>query len=250
MLRSIADPQVRRSIVHTPLRQPSPLQRYRGAAGRHVVFGDLVLCSMGDGPEDNTAFVLGPEDPQNVFPQADRFFGSRAYAVAIEQDAAPAVQQHLAAHGWQLEEKEPALVLSPIPAAPPDAPGLRIQPVNNQADFAAFLSVSQNARRWIPSLQAAQDADVALFVGYLPEGPVATSRLTRYGDVAEILGVATLPAHRRKGWGTAMTWAAMTEAARRGCTALTLNASELGYGVYVRMGFQPAGHYLTYVQSR
>lgn len=250
MLRSIADPKVRRAIVHAPLRQPSPLQRYRDKPGRHVVHGDLILCSLGgDDPQDNTALVLGPEEPQTVFARADRFFGPGAYAVAIEQESASAMQQELAARGWQLEEKEPALVLAPIPAAPAGAPGLRIQQVDSQAELAAFFSVSQTARRWIPSLRAAQDPDVALFVGYLPEGPVATSRLTRYGDVAEILGVTTLPAHRRQGFGTAMTWAAMTEAARRGCTALTLTSSELGYGIYLGIGFVPVGHYLTYVHG-
>lgn len=248
---SIADDKVRRAIAQTPLRRPSPLQRYRATPGRHSVHGDLVLCSTGsDTPEGNVAFVLGPEDPQAVFTLADAFFGPAAYAVSIEQEAAPAMPKALEARGWQLEEEEPALVLAPIPAPPAYMPGLRIRMVDTEADFEAFLTLSQTARRWIPSLQAALDADVALFVGHLPEGPVATARLSCYGDVGEILGVATQPSHRRQGLGTALTWAAMAEAKRRGCTALTLNSSALGYGLYRRIGFVPAGHYLTYVRGQ
>lgn len=236
-----------RAIAHTPLRQPSPLQRYRATPGRHHVCGDVVLSSLGgEGAEDNTVFVLGPEDPLRVFALAEEFFGASAYAFAIEQDSAPAMPPELAARGWRLDEEEPAMVLTSIPAPPVSASGLRLELVSTQADFAAFGSLNPSSERWIPSLQAARDPDVALLVGYLPQGPVATSRLTRYGHVAEILGVTTLPEYRRQGFGTAMTWAAMSEAARRGCTALTLNASELGYGIYLRLGFVPAGNYLTY----
>lgn len=251
MLSSLVNPKVRRVIAQVPLRQLSPLGRYRATPGRLVVDGDLVLSSPGgDDSEDNTAFVLGPEEPRQVFARADRFFGRSAYAVVVEQESASAMQRELESRGWQQQEAEPALVMAPMPTAPTDAHRLRIQKVDSQADLDTFLSLSHTAQRWIPSLQAAQDADVALFVGYLPEGPIATSRLTRYGDVAEILGVATLPTHRRQGFGTAMTWAAITEAARLGCTALTLNSSALGYGMYLRIGFVLAGHYLTYVQPR
>ncbi|MFO0576559.1 MAG: GNAT family N-acetyltransferase [Polyangia bacterium] len=247
----IADADRRRAIAHTPLRQPSPLQRYRAAPGRHLVDGDVVLCSTGgEDAEGNTVFVLGHERVERVLSLADAFFGAAMYAVAVDQDAAPALPQGLVSRGWQLAEQEPVLVLAPIPDEPAGVPGLRIQRVDSEAGFEAFLRISQTARRWIPSLQAAMDPDVALFVGCLHEEPVATSRLTRHGEVAEILGVVTLPAYRRRGLGTALTWAAMTEARRRGCTALTLTASELGYGVYRRIGFVPAGRYLTYVGGR
>ena len=267
--------QARRAIAQTPLRQPSPLQRYRPTPGRHSVQGDLgelvLSATGGDGPAANTAFVLGPEAPHTVFARAAAFFGPAAYALVLEQDAAPALQQALPAAGWHLEEQEPALVLMDIPAGPADeadatdatdaadaadtteaadAGGLRIAQVDTPAALETFLTVSQTARAWIPSLQAAQDADVALLVGSLDGEPVATARLTRYGTVAEILGVVTLPAHRGRGLGTAMTRAAMAEAARRGCTALTLNASELGLRLYLRLGFEPAGRYLTYLRGR
>jgi ribosomal protein S18 acetylase RimI-like enzyme len=248
--RTIADASSLRAIAQAPLRQPSPLQKYRASPGRHRADGDVILCSIGDEPEGNSVFVLGPEEPQAVLALADGFFGTGAYAIAVDQDAAPEVPRALVARGWLLEEQEPALVLAPIPDEPAGVPGLRIQRVDSEAGFEAFLRISQTARRWIPSLQAARDPDVAPFVGYLPEGPVATSRLVRYGDVAEILGVVTLPAYRRRGLGTALTWAAMAESRRRGCTALTLTSSELGYGLYRRIGFVPAGRYLTYVGGR
>lgn len=261
--------QARRAIAQTPLRQPSPLQRYRPTPGRHSVQGDrgdLILSATGgDGPEANTAFVLGPEAPHTVFARAAAFFGPAAYALVLEQDAAPALQQALPGEGWHLEEQEPALVLMPIPAGPAgpagpadaadpadpaDPGGLRIEQVDTPAALETFLTVSQTARAHVPSLQAAMDADVALLVGSLDGEPVATARLTRYGTVAEILGVVTRPAHRGRGLGTAMTRAAMAEAARRGCTALTLNASELGLRLYQRLGFAPAGCYLTYLRDR
>ncbi|HET8631928.1 MAG TPA: hypothetical protein VFL91_31265 [Thermomicrobiales bacterium] len=40
----------------------------------------------------------------------------------------------------------------------------------------------------------------------------------------------------------------MAGAAARGCRAATLTASEMGYPVYVRMGFAPVGTFRTYLR--
>ena len=236
------------SIVHAPLRIPSPLQRYRREPGRHAVHDDLILTAIGGpGPDFNIAFVLGPVPPEQVFALADTFFAATEYAIVVEADSARPIEDAVRAHGWQLDEEEPALALVPIPATPPPPADLTIRPVTTDAEFADFMAVSQTVHRWIPSLAAARDPAVALLVGYDGNAPVATSRIARHSEVGDINGVVTLPTHRRRGFGTAMTWAAVAEGARRGCTALTLTATAMGYPVYVRMGFVPVCIYRTYV---
>jgi len=237
-----------RSVVRTPLRVPSPLQRYRSVPGRHTIHGDLILTAGGGpGPDFNIAFVLGPMTPESVFALADAFFDATGYAIVVESDTAQPIEKAIQSRGWQLDEEEPALGLAPIPAPPPSPTGLTIRPVTTDVEFADFMAVSGTGRRWIPSLAAALDPAVALFVGYNGGEPVATSRLTCCGTVGDINGVVTLPTHRRRGFGAAMTWAAITEGARRGCVAMTLTATAMGYPVYLRMGFVPVCTYRTYV---
>jgi GNAT superfamily N-acetyltransferase len=235
------------AIVRAPVRISSPLQKYRAGPGRHAVHGDLVLTAMGgDGPDFNNAAVLGPIAPERAFALADAFFDTD-YCVTVESEVAGPVEEALRARGWELDEEEPALVLVPIPTPPPAPPDLTIRRVTTDAAFADFMAISHTVHRWIPSLRAAIDPAVALLVGYYGDEAVATARLACYGAVGEITGVVTMPAHRRRGLGTAMTWAVIAEGARRGCTAMTLTASEMGYPVYLRMGFVPVCRYRTYL---
>jgi GNAT superfamily N-acetyltransferase len=237
-----------RAIVHAPLLAPSPLQRYRSEPGRHAVHEDLILSAMGGpGPDLNGAIVLGPIPPERVFALADAFFDTSGYAVTVEVESAEPMDAALQARGWHLDEEEPALVLSPIPDFPPPVPGLLIRLVTAEPEFADFMAVSRTGYRWIPSLAAATDPGVALFVGYERGEAVAASRLTCQSGVGDINGVVTLESHRRRGFGTAMTWAAIAEGARRGCSAMTLTATEMGYPVYVKMGFVPVCTFRTYV---
>lgn len=68
----------------------------------------------------------------------------------------------------------------------------------------------------------------------------ATATLVVAQGVAAVFGVATLPGHRRRGLGAAVTLAVMHEARARGCDLAYLNPSDLGYGVYARLGFVDA----------
>jgi GNAT superfamily N-acetyltransferase len=239
-----------RAVVQAPLRLPSPLSRHRRVPDRHAVYGDLVLTAVsGPGPAVHTAAVLGPEPPERVLAHAARFFADAEYAVLIESDTAQPMEQALQARGWHLDEEEPALALSPLPRPLPTAapPGLTIAPVTTAAQFAQYLALSENL--WVPSLEAALDPQVGLLVGYLDAEPVAVARFTCFGEVAEILGVLTRPSHRRRGFGAALTWAAVAAAAQRGCSAVTLTASASGYPLYCRLGFVPVCSYRTYVPA-
>ncbi|HET8627501.1 MAG TPA: GNAT family N-acetyltransferase [Thermomicrobiales bacterium] len=239
-----------RAIVRAAALVPSPLAKYRPEPGRHEVHGDVALTAAGlPGPDFNYVAVVGPTPPARVFALADAFYGDpHGYSVVVEVEAARPLDDELRARGWRLDEEEPALALAALPAAPPPPPdGLAIRQVTDEAGLEDFLAVSETGRRHVPSLVAALDPDVGLFVGYVDGRAVATSRLSRLGDVAEIMGVVADPAYRRRGYGTALTWAAVAGAAARGCRAVTLTASPLGYPVYVRMGFAPVCTFRTYL---
>jgi ribosomal protein S18 acetylase RimI-like enzyme len=238
-----------RTITRAPLLRPSPLVRHRGADRREDHEHVALIATGGTGPDFNLVNVVGPEDPARVFAMADAFFGAPdRYCVVVESETAAPMERALQARGWLLDEDEPALVLTPVPdAIPPCPPDLNIRRVTDELALAHFFAVSGLGQARVPSLAAALDPDVAVFVGYVDGEPAATSRLLCLGDVGEIVSVVTTPAVRRRGYGTAMTWAAVAAGKARGCTAMTLTASAMGYPVYVRMGFIPVCAYRTYV---
>ncbi|MEU4780721.1 GNAT family N-acetyltransferase [Micromonospora sp. NPDC023633] len=74
------------------------------------------------------------------------------------------------------------------------------------------------------------------------EGALASGMAMRVGDVAEIAGVATLPAARRRGLGAAVTAALARELLAAGTDLVFLSAgSEDIARVYLRVGFRRVG---------
>jgi GNAT superfamily N-acetyltransferase len=225
---------------------------YRPQPARREVADDLTLVAAGgEGPDFNLAFVYGPVEPDAVFARGAAFFGEgRAFSVCVEDGAAPALEAALRGRGWNLDEEEPGMVLCDLPqSAPPPPLGLEIVTVGNAGRLAEFRRMSGTGARYVPSLEAATDPGVALLIGYVDGVPVATARLACLDNVVEITGVVTVPEMRHRGFGTAMTWAAVVEGRRRGCTAAALTASELGYPVYLRMGFLPVTVFRTYMPA-
>jgi ribosomal protein S18 acetylase RimI-like enzyme len=73
-------------------------------------------------------------------------------------------------------------------------------------------------------------------------GPVARGGCTVVGDTAEITGVATLPAYRRRGLAAAVTSVLAKDAVRRGARLLFLAADDDTVArVYSRLGFREVG---------
>ncbi len=238
-----------RTIARAPFVTPSPLERYRSGPIRRATHGAMTLISAGaSGPDFNQAVILGPAPPEDVFTLAEAFFrDSGGYSIVIEVETSGTVEREAQRRGWRLDEEEPALVLAPLPPVPPPPPPeLAIRQVGDAAGLADFRGVSETPSRFLPTLAAALDPVVALLVGYVAERPVATARLSCLGAILDVMGVATVPAMRRRGYGTALTWAAVAAGQARGCIAATLMATAFGYPVYLGMGFQPAGVYRTY----
>jgi len=53
-----------------------------------------------------------------------------------------------------------------------------------------------------------------------------------------LFNVATLPAHRRRGYGAAITERAVRDGLDRGARWAWLQSSTAGYGVYEKLGFR------------
>jgi GNAT superfamily N-acetyltransferase len=85
-----------------------------------------------------------------------------------------------------------------------------------------------------------------VFIGYLAGEPVATSMLATTPSVqlAGVYSVATRPSHRGRGFGTALTTAALLAGRAQGYDTAVLEPSPMGAAMYRRMGFESFGTYL------
>jgi GNAT superfamily N-acetyltransferase len=169
--------------------------------------------------------------------------------------------------GLYLEGNAPAMAadLADVPLDEPPPDGLEIVPVTDEATLAEFLTIveadwlewagqaSDIQRRTleafareIPPRLAAEPVPLR-WVGRVDGRPVATSRVSIGGGAAGLYAILTLPSHRGRGFGRAMTIAALRAAAGIGYRIGVLQSSDLGYSVYQRLGFRELFQYDIYV---
>lgn len=137
------------------------------------------------------------------------------------------------------------LDLASAPTPHPTPPGLVVRPARpDELDtahdvFLTAFGVSRDLRPDFARLLAGPGEASQPVLALLDDEPVGGGTLFVTGRTAGLYDVAVLPGHRGRGLGTAVT-AALVDAARdAGCTEAVLHATELGVGVYERLGFEP-----------
>lgn len=121
------------------------------------------------------------------------------------------------------------------------APGTGVGAVS-VAELAAEAE-ARTADGTVDRARARLRAGATVFAAALHQGrPVAAGQHNPVDGASEIVGVATLPAHRRRGLGLAVTAALLAEASARGVGTVFLSASDADVArVYERAGFRPIG---------
>jgi ribosomal protein S18 acetylase RimI-like enzyme len=102
--------------------------------------------------------------------------------------------------------------------------------------FAAIVTADALA---IPELRA--------YVGEVAGEPVATAIGVTFGDAVAVFNVATVPAMRRRGHGAALTARAVADGLAAGARWSWLHSTDLGLGVYERLGFRVAERWTCWV---
>jgi hypothetical protein len=90
------------------------------------------------------------------------------------------------------------------------------------------------------------ESPVWLYLGYVGDEPVATAELTVGGGIVGLYNITTAAKHRKKGIGTAMTVQPLLDARGSGFPAAVLQASEEGFPIYSRLGFEVTGSFTEY----
>jgi GNAT superfamily N-acetyltransferase len=149
----------------------------------------------------------------------------------------------LEAHGFE-GGPEPELAVDLDALARPEAPPeLTVARVSDLAGYEAVLAGGFGEgpveARWVRETfdRLASDPAWQHVVGSVGEEPVATASIFLDGDVAGIYFVCTAPRFRRRGYGAAITCAALDGARELGYRVGVLGSSPMGRAVYERLGF-------------
>jgi GNAT superfamily N-acetyltransferase len=247
-----------RAIAHAALSltEAPYLKHYR--AGRFREWRGVAFTgSELPGPGFNFAAVLHADAPtlDELLPVAREFFAGseQGWGVLVEGGAGHPMEAELLARGWTVAEDEPAYVLRDI-AMPAAGSELAVRVAESQADAdaykaitsAAFQAPPEMADLMLPSLAFALDPDIKLFVGAVGGIDVSAAGYSRSDTTAVLWGVATLDAYRGRGYGGAVSRAALAHAAARGCTTAALRSGPKSVPVYERIGFRYVCQHRTY----
>lgn len=145
----------------------------------------------------------------------------------------------------------PAMALPIIVDIPAPPPELRIELVDDADGLAVFRDLGARGFEMPAEMveilfvdSMIDDPAFGVVVGSVDGVPVSCAMVSVTGTTAGIYNVATPAEFRRRGYGAAVTWAAIEVGAQRGCDHAVLQASEMGAPVYRQMGFVDVGRYV------
>ncbi len=249
-------------ILDLNFRQASARMFSCAERGESLETRDLVITSCGLPIADfNWAFPKLPgADLERAAERAERYFDAEElpFRFVVRADLATGdVVEALVRRGHpQLESRVPGMALDPLRAGPPAPEGLTIRRVDDPATLAdfqrtAFVGFGFPAEGGATFLTEGllESPESALFVGYVDGSPASTAMLVATGPVAGIYWVATIPERRGRGYGEALTWAALEAGLDLGCRVGSLQASQMGRPVYLRMGFEHTADYAHFQRS-
>jgi hypothetical protein len=206
-------------------------------------------------PYSNAAF---PADvavsPEGLLARAEEVFTDRRYFVWERGTGGGPLGVLAAARGFTAVGDMPAMVIEEPIAG--DAPaGVEVRAVTDVAGFAEFLRVSQLAYaeaglpdRVAASLFARPEVAIAssvLAVGRIGGEAVSAALSITNGvtGVGGVYWVGTVPSGRRRGAADAVTRFVTNAAFEQGACIVSLQASEAGEPVYLRLGYREVGRY-------
>jgi len=179
----------------------------------------------------------------------------------LAQEGVPstAIYKTLLAYGLTFRKSfatEMAINLSSLPDELRPYPGLRIVPVEDGCTLRQWIHVASVGFRisekyekvWYDFfVDAIFFPQFRTYLALLNGKPVGTSQLFLSEGVAGIYNVTCIPEVRGQGIGSAVTLAPLLEAREMGYRIGILQASEQGYNVYRRLGFQDFGNLSLYL---
>jgi len=198
----------------------------------------------------NPTFVVEPPgDPAAALERVRAFYARAGLAgeVNASGDAAAAIADAARSAGLVAGHRIPCMLLAPLVATTPATPDLEVRRVEDALALQTFNDICAEAFGLDRPILAVLDDPRMLGVpgfgfhlGLVDGRAVGTAMTCCIDGVVLVCNVATLPSHRRRGIGEAMTWSAVNHGIEAGCDLAFLQATSDGLPLYERMGFRHA----------
>jgi len=199
----------------------------------------------------NAAWIIEPPDPGELDDALKRLRTTGLPFVVHVRNDLPEAIAAVTSRGLSNDGVLPCFALPAItPPPPPD--GLVISRVGHadlselQAATAAGFGMPVEMVELVYPAAMLDAPGVRAFIGRIDGEAACTAMSVRDGATVGVYSVATLPAHRGRGYGTAITWHLMADA-DPGWDLAVLQASEIGRPVYERMGFHLIREFVEFV---
>jgi GNAT superfamily N-acetyltransferase len=202
----------------------------------------------------NGAYAAGPvTDPDRVVADAIAFMAERGvpWLFWVREGVHDALLDAGRRAGLTDAGGPPAMALATIDEIPPAPAELDVRLVGDPAGLETFRDLATRGFEMPPEISDTlitesllHDPAIAMVLGSVAGTPVTCALVSITGTTAGIYNVGTPPEFRRRGYGAALTWAAIEEGVRRGCDHSILQASDMGAPVYRAMGFVEVGRYV------
>jgi ribosomal protein S18 acetylase RimI-like enzyme len=230
-------------------------------SGGRVVEENGVLLVSGPSPYLRVAIRSDPNvDGAAVVGRATEFFAAEplGFIVLVRRPDDEDIERAALAAGFSpaWTERPMALTAPPPPSPMPD--GVEVRVVADEAGVAdygrvvALANDDPGERERAPLLfhhETILDPHITAFVAYIGAEPVACSMTLVSHRVAGVFYVATVESARRRGLGDALTRMAARAGFEMGAGAAWLGASEMGAGMYRRIGFEDLGSAIVEFES-
>ena len=230
----------------------------RWSGGRIVEERGLLLVS---GPSAYLRVAIRTDplvDGPTVVARATEFFADADFIVLVRRLDDEDIERAALARGFSAGWTERPMALSAAPSARelPDEVDVRsVADERGVVDYGRVVALANDdpgERERAPLLfhhETILAPHIAAFVAYLGGEPVACAMTLVSHRVAGVFYVATVEHARRRGLGDALTRMAARAGFELGAHAAWLGASEMGAGLYRRIGFQDLGAPIVELES-
>jgi GNAT superfamily N-acetyltransferase len=209
--------------------------------------GGVTAAIVPDSPKRSFFNSVLYEDPGSIVGSIDdlaRLYdeaGVEAWTVWVpEADTAVAQALEAAGHRLDATPRAMAMPIGDLRAPDPD-PGLEIR---EEADYELVSSLNEVAYGFAPGEFPVMQGDLSAlrtYLGSIDGETVACAGAFTHGSDCVIVFVAVLPEGRGRGISGRLMAQALADAAEQGLGTTTLQATKLGYPVYVKLGYADYG---------
>jgi GNAT superfamily N-acetyltransferase len=179
------------------------------------------------------------------------------FSIMVREARTPAVEAAARELGFAPTVRTPGMVVTPDELSVAERPEVQVLRVETADGLAQTLAVGAEGfgipvdlAASVYTLEVAALEGLTYYLARVDGRDVATATGFTIGDATAIFSVATVPAERGKGYGGAVTAAAVRDGFAAGARFAALQSSAMGESVYKRLGFRELVMYILYTIPR